>query len=277
MLERHKEQKKRARLNPLKTAVNGRDSDVLAMVERALRHKEVLLAFQPVVLAGNHRRLAFHEGLIRVLDDTGRIIPAKDFIGAIEGTELGRQVDCLALELGLRELARYPNLRLSINLSAPALYDRRWLKTLEHGLARLDTIAERLILEITEATVMADPEQVLPAMDALQMRGISFALDDFGAGQTALRYFTDFDFDILKIDGRFVRGIDSSADKQAIASALTSIGKHFDMFTVAEHVESQREAKTLAKIGIDCLQGYFFGAPTISPPWHSAPCGKKRA
>jgi predicted signal transduction protein with EAL and GGDEF domain len=68
--------------------------------------------------------------------------------------------------------------------------------------------------------------------------GISFALDDFGAGYTAFRYFRDFFFDMIKIDGQFIRGIASNPDNQVLTQALASIGKHFDMFTVAESVET---------------------------------------
>lgn len=254
-------------LNPLDTAVETRDRDVLDMVQRALTHKEVLLAFQPVVVAPNPKRVAFYEGLIRVLDETGRVIPAREFMPVVEQTDLCLVIDRIALEFGLRELSRQPSLRLSINLSAPSLHDTRWRKVLSHGLMRDETVAERLILEITEGSVMSQPDRVVDAMDDIQAHGVSFALDDFGAGQTAIRYFKDFAFDILKIDGSLIRGIDACPDNQAIVRALKSIGDHFDMFTIAEHVETKAQADWLATMGMDCLQGYLFGAPTIKPHW----------
>ena len=107
--------------SPLGWAVSARDRDTIQMVAEALRHREVLLAFQPIVASSDPRRVAFHEGLIRVLDDTGRVIPARDFIGAVESTETGRVLDCVALELGLRTLARVPALRLAINMSARSI------------------------------------------------------------------------------------------------------------------------------------------------------------
>ena len=108
----------------------------------------------------------------------------------------------------------------------------------------------------------------------MQRRGIAFALDDFGAGYTSFRYLREFFFDILKIDGQFIRGISNDPDNQVLAKALISIGQHFDMFTVAESVERAEDAQFLAQSGVDCLQGYFIGAPTISPPWH---IGRKRS
>lgn len=253
--------------NPLNLAVQERDRQTLKMVADALRHKEVLLAFQPVVSSANPKRVAFHEGLIRVLDSTGRVIPARDFIAAVEETETGRILDCVALEMGLNTLSRVPGLRLSINMSARSIGYPRWMKSLRKGLRRDPTVAGRLILEITERSAMTVPELVVTFMSELQRKGICFALDEFGAGFTAFRYLRNFYFDILKIDGQFTGGIARNADNQVLVKALVAIGQQFDMFTVATYVENQPDAHWLAQAGVDCQQGYFHAAPTVSPRW----------
>ncbi len=253
--------------DPLSYAISARDQSTISMVEDAVRHKQVMLAFQPVVPAGQVDRVAFYEGLIRVLDSTGRIIPAKEFIDAIETTETGRVVDCLALEKGLRTLSMHGSLRLSINMSARSIGYGRWMRTLKRGLDADPTVGERLILEITESSAMLVPELVTGFMSELSQRGISFALDDFGAGFTSFRYLKDFYFDILKIDGQFIRGIAQNADNQVLTTALATIARQFDMFTVAESVERADDAAYLTAIGIDCLQGYFYGAPSVKPVW----------
>jgi EAL domain-containing protein (putative c-di-GMP-specific phosphodiesterase class I) len=84
--------------NPLAMAVANRDTQTLEMVRASVSHKNVMLAYQPVVQAQNPNRIAFFEALIRVLDDTQRVIPAREFITVIEETELGREIDCLALQ-----------------------------------------------------------------------------------------------------------------------------------------------------------------------------------
>ncbi|MDF1668505.1 MAG: EAL domain-containing protein [Roseovarius sp.] len=253
--------------DPLSYAVSARDRSTIQMVEQAVRHKQVLLAYQAVVPAGDQSRPAFYEGLIRVLDETGRIIPAKEFIDSIEETETGRVIDCLALEQGIKALTSHPGLRLSINMSARSIGYSRWMRTLKRGLSKDPTVAERLILEITESSAMLVPELVVGFMNDLQKQGISFALDDFGAGYTSFRYLRDFYFDILKIDGQFIRGISDNTDNQILTAALASIAEQFDMVTVAESVEQPRDAAFLTSMGIDCLQGYYFGAPTVRPPW----------
>ncbi|AKO97951.1 EAL domain protein [Marinovum algicola DG 898] len=253
--------------NALAEALMLRDRDTLRMVDEAVRHKQVMLAFQPVVQARRPDRMAFYEGLIRVLDETGRVIPAVDFIQPIEESETGRRIDCLALEKGLLTLARTPSLRLAINMSARSIGYRPWMRTLDRGLKADPTVGERLILEITENSAMLVPEIVIGFMSDLQKRGIAFALDDFGAGFTALRHFKQFQFDILKIDGQFIRNIHADPDNQVLTQAILAIAQQFDMFTVAENVENAEDVSALTAMGVDCLQGYFFGAPTVSPGW----------
>ncbi|MFT4959000.1 MAG: EAL domain-containing protein (putative c-di-GMP-specific phosphodiesterase class I) [Paracoccaceae bacterium] len=253
--------------SPLGMAIVGRDEATLKMVTDAVRHRQAMLAFQPVMQARAPQQIAFYEGLIRVLDASGRVIPARDFMPVVENTELGREIDCVALEMGLRTLGRNPSIRLSINMSARSIGYGRWMNILDRLLKKDASIGPRLILEITESSAMTVPELVSDFMDRLQGRGIGFALDDFGAGYTAFRHFRNFYFDAVKIDGQFVRGIHDNPDNQVLTQALIAIAQQFDMLTVAESVETQQDAEYLMSIGIDCLQGYLYGAPTIRPPW----------
>ena len=260
--------------DPITVAVGQRDRSVLDMVRRALERGDVMLAFQPVVSAADGR-VAFQEGLIRILDETGRIIPAGQFMGIVDGQELGREIDCAALRCGLAALGRTPDLRLAINMSARSIGYPRWSEILRRGLGRDARLGERLILEITEQSAMQVPELVATFMAGLQDRGITFALDDFGAGSTSFRHLKDLLFDVIKIDGAFVRDCDSDPDNQCILAALIHIGREFDMFTVAEAVETRAEADFLASAGIDCLQGYLYGAPQVKPDWLSPPDARR--
>ena len=221
--------------SPLDYAVGMRDAEVLSMVATAVDTNQALLAYQPIVRARATTSVAFYEGLIRIMDPTGRIIPAREFMSVVEDTQLGRAIDVLALDMGCKALSQVETLRLSINMSARSIGYPSWMETLDRWLAKNPHIGPRLILEITESSAMTVPELVIDFMDRLQMHGICFALDDFGSGYTALRYFKDFFFDVLKIDGQFVRGIANDPDNQVLAEAMISIGKHFDMLCVAEN------------------------------------------
>lgn len=256
--------------SPLAVADHLKRQRTIDMVRKALDERRALLAYQPVVQARMTNRAAFYEGYIRILDEQGRVIPARDFMAAVETSETGRRIDCLALEMGLTALSREPSIRLSINMSARSIGYPAWLTTLERGLRADPTIAERLILEITESSAMVMPDLVTVFMADMQARGICFALDDFGAGYTAFRYLKEFYFDIIKIDGQFIRGIARDPDNQVLTQALVAIARQFDMFTVAESVETAEDARYLIDIGVDCLQGYFYGIPSTEAPWLSS-------
>ncbi|MFI0396635.1 EAL domain-containing protein [Paracoccus sp. p1-h21] len=257
--------------SPLDFAIDQQSRNTLTVVRRAVQRGDAVLAYQPIVQSIRPDEPAFYEGLIRIIDDTGRMIPLRDFMPFAETDELGRQIDCLSLQLGLKTLRDHPSLRLAINMSARSITYPKWMEVLRKGTAGDDHIAERLILEITESSAMGMPETVRAFMDDLQVRGVSFALDDFGAGYTSFCYLRDFNFDVIKIDGQFIRDISAHPDNQVLTRALQSIAHHFDMFTVAESVETAEEAAFLISMGIDCLQGFYFGAPTIAPPWITPP------
>lgn len=257
-------------VSPSGAATTLRDTDTMDVVRRAIARQDVVLAFQPVISPHRTGAPAFYEGLVRILDETGRIIPARHFIPAVEATGLGRDIDCLALEMALYSLARDPSLRLAVNISARSIDHPRWRQILEQGLGADLTAAERLILEISERSTMQMPEAVMQLMVDLQPSGVSFALDDFGASHAFLRHLRDFMFDILKIDGQFIHGIARNPDNRMLTSALIDIARHFDMLTLAEGVECAEDSDCLIAMGIDGMQGYFYGAATLTPPWDLA-------
>lgn len=252
--------------SPLDLAVRARDRDTVSMVAEAVTARRLRLAFQPVVIASDPRRTGFHEGLIRVLDPTGRIIPARDFIEAVDPTETGRELDCAALALGLQALAARPELRLSINLSARSIGYGRWMRVLQRGLKGRDDIGARLILEMAEPSVMQMPEVIAAFMAEMRRYGIGFALDGFGGGLCSLKSFRELAFDMVKTDAAFSRGIERHTDNQTLMGALLAVARQFDMLAVAQGIETEAEASWLAALGMDCLQGHAFGAPSLRLP-----------
>lgn len=244
--------------------------EVRSMVATAIRSGRVDLAFQPVVEAPRPERIAYHEGLIRLFSPQGEIIAADAFIGAVESSDLGRRLDRIALARGLEALHRNPTLRISLNMSVRSIGNAQWIHRLERGLDRDPTVAERLVIEITEKSAIMFPGYVSAFMDALRDRGISFALDDFGAGYTSFRLLRDLQFDIIKIDGSFCRGIHADPDNRVLAEALIGIGRHFETLTVGEMIEEPEDGAVLTSLGVDCLQGWLYGAPFLRPDWTAA-------
>ena len=251
--------------SPLSAAMAEDAARTIDMVAEAVRMRRLRLAYHPVVLAGRPGQIGFHEGLIRVLDPGGRVIPARDFVQTVESLELGREIDCAALAMGMDALARHPGLRLSVNMSARSLGWPRWMKLLRAGVARHPGIGQRLILEISEGSAMTVPELLAGLIAELRPSGISFALDGFGAGAFALRHFRELSFDMMKVDAQFSRNIQTHPDNQVLMAAFLAIARQFDMLAVAQGVEQAAEAEWLAQLGMDCLQGYHFAAPKLIP------------
>lgn len=233
-----------------------------ARVSAALNDNRVELFYQPIVRSDSNNFVAFYEGLARIQTPDGAIISAGQFMPFVENTPLGTRLDRRVLRLALEQLIDNPDIRLSINMTVLSMKDRSWLSILE---AADSDICGRLIIEITESVAMSDVELTTAFMHRVRRKHCSIALDDFGTGATSFRYFKDFLFDFVKIDGLFIRDLGYDKDNQVLVQALIDISKHFDMVTVAEFVETDDEAEMAIKLGVDCLQGYLIGEPTSRP------------
>jgi EAL domain-containing protein (putative c-di-GMP-specific phosphodiesterase class I) len=239
-----------------------RPGDLSRLVREALEHHRVRMEFQPVRMVGSLSRPALHEGFVRILDGAGQIMPAGRFMGAVEESTLGRELDCVALRLGLQALRTHPSLRLALNASARSLGNSAWRATLEEGVREFGS---RLVLELGEGSATLLPDRVARFMAELRPRGVCFVLDDHGIGPLSLRQLRDFGFDGVKIDRSFVRDIDGSADDQALVGALVTVAHRFGMFAIAKGVETEAQAAQLRALGVDGLQGFLYGRPGPVP------------
>lgn len=236
-------------------------------VASALAENRLMVAFQPVVSARNAKIPAFQECLVRIEDRNGEIIPAAHFMPDVESTDLGRLVDRHVLRKVLTILETNPRMRLSINLSAKGIGDIEWFNILKEFCARAPQCGELLIVEITESSMLELTPHDIDFLFEIRALGCSIALDDFGAGHTSIAHLGKFRFDFLKIDGSFLQNFSQNADAQFLVKSMISIARHFEMVSVAEMVDNQADADLLKDLGIDCLQGFHFGKPTLTPDW----------
>lgn len=263
--------------SPLDVAAGTAERETLAMVAEALKLRRTRLAFQPAVYAADPSIIGFYEGFIRLLDSRDRVIPAREFMGVAERQELGREIDCAALQMGLMTLQRNPGVRVAVNMSARSVGYKRWTTLLRQALKQAPELGASLILEINEASAMQVPDVLLPFMAEMRETGIIFSLDDFGAAGTSLALLRDFRFEIAKIDGMFIRHIDSNPENQPVVRSAIAIARELGMFLVAEAVETDAEANWLRDAGVGCLQGYLFGAPTVTPDFAAFRKGRTKA
>ncbi len=249
------------------------NAEICERVMEALREDRMLFAFQPVVSSADHA-VSFYEALIRMRSPEGDIVPASEFMPAVEGLGLHRMIDLQTLSLAVKELSRAPELTLAINVSSLTLSDRSWLRRLVSKLRHRRGIAERLIIEITETAAMLDMEESVRFVSQVRDLGCRVAIDDFGAGYTSFRQLRSLTVDLLKIDGSYIRDIARSESNQLFVRTLLDLAQGFDLDTVAEFIEGPEEAEILSKLGVTYMQGYHFGRPVTERPWQKPATGK---
>src|SRR5215470_9219471 len=184
--------------------------DVLA----ALNERRILIAYEPIVSAAS-RKHAFFECLMRIQRADGVVVTAQEVIPIVERLGLVRLLDHRVLELVAAELVAAPGLRASLNVSPASTVDPDWWAGLAAQLRGNPGIAERLIVEISEAAAIQDIDETRGFVARVKDLGCRIALDDFGADYASFRNLRKFGVDIVKIDGVIVQNLARSEDDRA--------------------------------------------------------------
>lgn len=229
---------------------------------RALNERRMILALQPIVTCCE-RKPAFYEALLRMREPDGTITPAGAFIPVAERLGLVRLIDHRMLELSVKVLRAAPNLKISLNVSGETTSDPAWLDALR-GLTGSDrSLTSRMMVEITETTAISDIKESAAFVKSLRELGCRVAIDDFGAGYSSFQNLRRLDFDIVKIDGAFVRDLPNSREDQILVRALIDLARNFAMETVAEWVTDEATARIVEEAGVSYMQGFHFGEPKL--------------
>ncbi|RMD78529.1 MAG: DUF1631 family protein [Gammaproteobacteria bacterium] len=243
---------------------------LLAQVDQALAEGRLGLRWQPIVplLAGPAGgSLPLHgELLLAVRDAHGRPIPPQDFVLVAERYRRMPAIDRWVVSEALGWLARQGERAaalgtLGINLSGASVGDEAFLAFLLEEVERLRPPMERVCFEITETAGIASLSDAGQFIEEVKRTGCSFALDDFGSGQSSYAYLRELPVDLLKIDGSFVREMDRSPEDEAVVRSVTEIAHFLGKRVVAEHVERPEVLARLRELGVDYGQGYLLGRP----------------
>jgi diguanylate cyclase (GGDEF)-like protein/PAS domain S-box-containing protein len=239
--------------------------DRLEWVERiraALAEDRLVLAAQPIrcVRTG---AVVHHELLLRLRDHDGREIPPGAFLGVAEEFGLIGEIDLWVVRSAIAILDRHRDrdLVFHVNLSGRSLGDESLLASIRAELERTGVDPCSLIFEITETAAVTNLEQARAFAVALTEMGCRLALDDFGAGFSSFVYLKQLPFDILKIDGEFVRQCTTTPADRVILESLVHTASGLNKRTVAEFVEDQETEDLLRELGVDLVQGYHIGRP----------------
>ncbi len=209
------------------------------------------------------------EVLVRMRDADGTLVSPGLFIPAAERFNLMPFLDRWVLDHTLRQMAIWrtsgrgmPFHHLAINLSGGTLNDPDLLRYLREKLAEHAVSPRQLCFEITESAAIANPDHALAFIHEVRSLGASVSLDDFGSGLSSFGYLKKFDVDYLKIDGQFVKNLDSDAMDRAVVEAMVKLARAHGLQTVAEYVTSLAIEKEVLRLGVDFAQGFAIHQPS---------------
>ncbi|MBY0243628.1 MAG: EAL domain-containing protein [Burkholderiaceae bacterium] len=260
----------RSNLGFFSPAMNSYSRDALvidAALRSALTINELRLVYQPIVDAQNGR-LEKVEALLRWNSATLGVVGPDRFIPVAEESDLIIDLGTWVLNEACRQLRAWqtclPLLTISINVSARQLLDAAFLDLVGQALAVNQLLPHQLELEITERVLISEIGQVGAVLDRLRTLGVRISLDDFGTGYSSLSYLTQFQMHTLKIDRSFVSRMVDSQRSKALVETIIAMGHSLGLKLVAEGVENAEQARTLASMGCQYLQGYHISPPVSS-------------
>jgi diguanylate cyclase (GGDEF)-like protein len=236
-----------------------------AAIRRAVAGGELRVHYQPNLILADTAAPGGVEALVRWQHPTRGLIAARDFIKVAEDigmvVPLGRFVLEEALARLVRWRARWPDMTLSLNISAQQMADPGLPATLSEALRRHEIEPVAICLEIAESAMAEDPDGAADALERLKATGVRIALDDFGLGASSLARLREMPIDALKIHESFIGSLGSSAEDASVVSALVDLGHALGLTVVAEGVESECQLEQLRELGCDAAQGYAIGHP----------------
>lgn len=232
--------------------------------DRALDQSEFELYFQPKVRLKT-RTPCGAEALLRWNNPSRGLLVPGTFLPIAEKSSKIEAITWFAIDAAQRQRSEWPErwgrLPVSINIPPTVLDSGHLIAHLLASMPIWGSAPGDLVLEITEDSVVRNPERSFPALADLRSRGVHVSIDDFGSGYSSLVSFKDMPADELKIDKSLVNDLDVSEGNQHIVRAVVELAHRFGYSVVAEGVETEAVAKVLTDMGCDIAQGYLFAKP----------------
>jgi diguanylate cyclase (GGDEF)-like protein len=237
---------------------------LLGELRHAIDNDELVLHFQPQV-ALDTRRVIGVEALVRWEHPERGLLGPGDFLGVAERTGVITDVTRWVLDAAVRQCAswreRGTELPVAINLAAANIVDIALPDAVEQTLRRWNVPGELLQCEVSEDTVMGDPQRATEVLERLRALGVRLSLDDFGTGHSSLSYLKRLPLDEVKIDRSFVTGMAVDPSDAAIVRSTIDLARHLGLDVVAEGVETEEVLEVLVALDCDVAQGFLLSRP----------------
>jgi EAL domain-containing protein (putative c-di-GMP-specific phosphodiesterase class I) len=233
-------------------------------LERALGQGEFRLHYQPIVDLVAGEKCIGVEALLRWEHPERGLLPAAEFIDLAEVSGHLPAIGAWVIDAACAEAANLADgLCMSVNVSPHQLEDPGLADGVRRALAVSGLAPDRLVLEITETSDIADFDTAVERLQSLADLGVKIALDDFGTGYSTLNHLKRLPVQILKIDRAFVHNIVHSAEDRAIVRGVVDLARSFGLHTVVEGVEDDEQHRIVAELGCTFGQGYLWARPSL--------------
>ncbi len=235
-----------------------------AELQRGIREERLVLHYQPTVDLDTQRITGF-EALVRWAHPTRGLLPPAEFIPVAEQSglivPLGSWVIREACRAAAAMQSDHHQPSMAVNIAAQQLTKEGFVDEVVEVLRSTGLPAERLVLEITESTLLDDMDNSVRALSRLRDRGVRVAIDDFGTGYSSLSYLAQLPVDVLKIDKSFIDQVCGEGQDTSLVEAIIAMSRSMRLATVAEGVEQSQQAAWLQLARCNLGQGYLWSRP----------------
>lgn len=244
----------------------GNELLLTSAMHNALRHQEFYMEYQPLFDLEQHR-FTSAEALVRWYSkELDRQVSPAEFIPIAESSNLiisigNYVIDCVARQIQEWQKDNINFRKIGINLSPKQLQHEQFLPNLLKTLEHYQVSPSCIELEITETSLLEQPEKIIELLYRLKAEGFGIAIDDFGTGYSSLQYLKEIPFETLKIDQSFIRNLENNPKDQVIVAMLTNMARALDFKVLAEGVESEQQLRYLQQTGCHMVQGYYYARP----------------
>lgn len=236
------------------------------MLPIALKNNQLNLAYQPIVNARDQSLYSL-EVLAR-WNPPGFDISATELVAMIERLGLFDPFHVWLINTALSQCAQWQalsgDMKFCLNIPANHAHSDWLVHCLHKGLKTYDVKPFQVALEITETTLMSNPDLSSRLLSSLQAEGVEIAIDDFGKGYSSMAYLTTLPLNVLKVDQEFVQQMDKDHRSRKVVEGITALGHSLGLQVVAEGIETESQYRAAKEIGCDLLQGYYFGRPDFA-------------
>ncbi len=238
--------------------------ELAAELRNAIEDRSLLLHFQPQYRTADGR-LCGVEALARWQHPRHGLVPPAEFVPLAEQTGLVVSMTDLVLDLALAQCRRWldagSEVRVSVNVAAQCITDEEFADRIALALATHDVPPRLLRIELTESTLVSDPDHAIEMLERIHDLGVSLSIDDFGTGYSSLAYVRTLPIDELKIDRVFIMSLRSGSPEDHIVRSTIQLGHDLGFEIVAEGIEDQETFERLRRYGCDIGQGFHLSRP----------------